>query len=219
MACIQLIGQHQLPLTRTNPMKIKALVICALAMAALAGSAFADEVTVAGSTKGGFNGNAVAATATTFGLTFTTGSFSVTTAGGAASIGGATNNLGSFSLTGAAHNYVGTTFELQVTFTLPAGVGGGSFTATISGIVVNSSTGGVTIDFDNSFHTFVFNNGTTHGSFKLRVNDVDVSPGESSRITGNIRDAISIPDGGSSVALLGLATIAIAALRRKFSSS
>jgi hypothetical protein len=192
---------------KINSMKIKTALTCVLALMAI-GVARASDFTITGGTTGTFTVGGLS----TYGhLTFTNGSFSDTTAGGFAAIGGtAGNNLGNFALAAGTFTY-NSAFTLVVTFTAPPGAGGGSYTASVTGIV-HTVAGGVLIDFNNTPQTFTFPGG---GSFTLTVNDTSVSVGSNSFVTGQITGA-NVPDGGSAVTLLGIALAGIEGARRIF---
>jgi hypothetical protein len=180
----------------------------------MASAAVAADATFTGSTVGQFDAQGFGSPTTLAGsgLTFTGTTFSNTTVGGTAGF-----TLGSFSLTNSAFTYTGHTFQLQVTFTAPPGTGPnpGTFTATLTG-QISVVGGSLFIDFANNINnpqTFTYAGGT----FRFYVNDLTVQPGQSNvDLTGGVE---VVPDGGSTVALLGLATVAAAFLRRKFSSS
>ncbi|MGI8919184.1 MAG: hypothetical protein ACR2H6_11335, partial [Pyrinomonadaceae bacterium] len=195
------------------------LGIAAFAVIGLSSSAAkADEVYIAGNTNGCFGAACVppstgggSQTATLIGLTYTNSTFTGTTAGGFLGIGNIpsppanVDNLGSLTLTGDPANYNGQSFTLRVTFTDPQGITGSNsatFTATLTGMVIANDIGGVTLDFNNTPTLFTFNDancGATTiagqqttcgtGSFLFRVNDVSVTAGRMSAITGDVLSA------------------------------
>src|SRR5687767_8724784 len=105
-------------------------------------SARADEVTISGSTTG--------ATSVPF-LGFTGNQFTGTTAFGIGSLSGL-NSLGQLSLsTAPTAELIGGIFQLNITFTAPAGIAGGQgadYVATVFGSVSpNVDQGGINIQF------------------------------------------------------------------------
>ena len=207
------------PKLTISPMKLKLILICGL-MAGLFSSASALEMTLSGSTAGSFNGTTFATPTTLGGLTFKGATpFSATTVGNFAGL-----VLGNFSLNSTLFRYdnVGDNFRLQFNFTAPSGIvpgGPATFTANLMGAVNASSAGGVGIDFIVNSQAFTFTTPTSTGSFVLTVNDINVQPGSTSvDLTGSVRggsQATAVPDGGSSVAMLGVGLIGLAALRNK----
>jgi hypothetical protein len=188
-------------------MKYKLLLVCALAIASMA-TVQAGEITVTGSTTGSFS-----ATSTNVNgpLSFTGAAFSGTTVGGFAGF-----TLGTLTLSGGpATVFTGQTFTMTVTFTAPPGTSGpGNFTATLFGQVNSTGAGGVNFNFANDFfnpQTFTF----AGGSFDFYVDDVTVGGNHTVDVTGGVSGVHMIPDGGSTLALLGMAMVGAAALRRK----
>lgn len=195
------------------------LWLLAFAVLALgATQARADEVTVAGTTDGCFSATCPG-TNPLGGLTFTGTSFGpITTVGGFAAV----SDLGTFSLNNTAYNYTGSTFTLDVTFTMPSGVSGSptSFTAQLMGAVQSTAQGGVYIDFNNTTQYFTFNDGVNQGSFGFNVNDVSLNPNTTNYVSGNIVAAsqspvTSAPEPGSFALLAGGFLTVTGLFRRK----
>ena len=218
-----------------------ALSLFAVAIVALAqGTARADEVFIAGFTNGCFGGGCTpGASASIPGLTYSNSTFSGTTANGVRGLGGNpnpganVNNLGSFTLS-TAPNTFNTTFTLEVTFTAPQGINGSpttTFTATVTGTVLASDTGGVMLDFNNTPILFTFNDtncGATTipgqqttcgaGSFFFAVNDLSIDPGQTASLTGQITSAqqSTVPEPMTMILLgTGLAGVAAKVRRRR----
>jgi len=152
-----------------------------------------------------------------------------------------TNNFGQFFLDPAvAATYDGNDLRLRVTFTAPQGLTDNSrvFVADILGTVRSDESGGVRIDFSQEVNQngilFTFNDlncepnplpahapagqqvtcGT--GSFRLRINDVSINPGQTASLTGDIFSAQQTPiPEPATLLLLGSGLSGIAALRRR----
>jgi hypothetical protein len=205
------------------------------------GEARADEVTVAGYTNGCFNcaappNTSATQTSSLLGLTYTNSQFSGTTAGGFLAFGGnptppgvqSVNNLGSFTLTNVPNTYDGNTFALRVTFTAPSGITGSNsqvFSAVLTGTVISDTQGGVRLDFDNTLNQegvlFTFSNANGSGSFRLRVNDLSINPGQTATLTGDIFGAqqTAVPEPATMLLLgTGLAGVAARVRRRRKSA-
>ena len=194
-------------------------------------------VNVAGTTAGCFGTSCTFSTTSssgpTYDLTFTGSTFDVLTDG--------TGSAADFVLGSIARGRTNTPdttaalpFTLEVTFTLPTGIGGGqndTFTALITG----SSTGGggpLPVDFDNTWLLFSFVNAFGSGSFQFAVtNDPALNKNNSDQILGSIRNALftptsivvddpppigSVPE-PSMLVLLGTAALTLARRRRKSS--
>jgi hypothetical protein len=184
------------------------------------GSAFADEVNVAGYTGGVF---ASTSSNQLMGLTYDSSNFDVTTVLGFAGIGSAPgipnfNNLGSFTLAtspGSPTAYTGQSFQLTITFTLPTVISGGPtlVTAALIGTVFDEA-GGVRVNFSNAPQTIYFTNAIASGSFNITVNDVSITPGGTVAATGYVSGAQQGPTINSvpepvTVFLLGIGMIGV----------
>src|SRR2546423_3033501 len=172
----------------------------------------ADEVTIAGSTTGSITGVPQ--------LSFTGNIFTGTTALGVGSLSG-TNSLGTLFLSTAPLQSVTGTFDLNVIFTVPAGINGGpatTYTASILGSVSpNISQGGVNIHFLSPTQLFTFSNSSGTGSFSLTVPDLFVQSGQSASLTAGFtgeQSAPAIPE-PMTIILLGTGLSGIAAKLRQ----
>ncbi len=206
-------------------MKIKAVLISALAATALVG-ARADEVRIAGTTTGQFSATN---TNSYQSVTFNGGTFDQTTflnQGGVGDLPGSPGNFGTLTLRSSAspgQTYSGS-FDLFITFTAPEGITGGqdaTYVAMVSGTLGPASNGGVRLKFDNAgAQTFTFTSGNTSGSFTLELDNRTVRPGGTVALTGFFtgeQTTANVPDGGATVSLLGVGLMGLAAMRRKLS--
>ena len=188
------------------------------------GTARADEVQFVGSTLGAFDGGAFGSPVGLLGgLAYFGSTFDVTTFGHFVAIGSAptppgnVNNLGSFSLDPIASNDYDThTFALEVTFTVPAGVGSSVYTATLTG-QISAGAGGVFVNFNNTPQVFAFTDaGGNARTFSLQVNDLSILAGQTVSVSGQIfvspHPVIVTPEPASllllGTGLLGLGTLA-----------
>ena len=196
-------------------MKIKLISSLAIAAATfVAAPASAQEFS--GTAQGCFTTTTCSPTggAVFSGLTYNAGSFDLNTdSHGHIGLGGyPTNNLGSFSLTSAPQDYAGELFDLLVTFTLPTGTSPNPTTlqATLTGQIVDSNSGGVTIDFNNNWMLF----NSDAGPFLFSVNDVSVAPdGLIQVLSGQIQ---AVPEPATwAMMLLGFGGIGMAMRRRR----
>ena len=97
------------------------------------------------------------------------------------------NNLGSLSLDpNVTNDYSGHTFAIQVSFTLPTGVGPSVYSATLFG-AVELGAGGIFVNFDNTPQVFAFVDGDGHARFfSLSVNDLAIFSGQTVSVNGQI---------------------------------
>jgi PEP-CTERM motif len=185
--------------------RIAAIVLATALVLSVSSSRFADaaELTVEGYTNGCFGSctptpGSAPQTATTFGLTFANSTINGTTTAGTLFLNAPSthpsqgmNNLGSFGVSNPpARSYSGP-FTLLTTFTVPGTTpGADTFAATLSGTIgfgdnPDEGAGFVTIDFDNSPHSFAVNGG---GSFTLTITgDLVIPANADAPIVGTIQ--------------------------------
>jgi hypothetical protein len=205
-------------------MNAKLLSAVAVATSVAVATPAAASVTFAGGATGCFQQGGVGpCTPVDGGLTYTAGTFSQNTnASGFAAIGGgAGHNFGTISLNLNPRDYGGNhdTFNLLVTFALPADAGSGSFTANLLGSLVALSDGGVSIVWQNPVQSF---SSTLYGPFTLTLDNVSFSgslqAGQlfplSQDITGRIQAAVPEP-GTWALMLLGFGGMGLAMRRRR----
>ena len=167
-----------------------AVVLLVTVFALGAGSARADEITLAGTTSSN----------PPSGISFLPASFNGVTSGGFAAF----SDLGSYSLGTTPTTYSGVV-DLQIAFTLPTGIAGGgttTFVANLFGNVSTTQTGGVSIVFSNPTQTFTFSNSSGSGSFTFTVNNLSINPGGTTNLSGYVTGAVFTPVPESSTALL-----------------
>lgn len=155
--------------------------------------------------------------------------------------GQGTNNFGSFFLDPTQQaTYDGNSFRLRITFTAPQGIPDPSrlFVADLIGTVRSDESGGVRIDFSQAINQdgilFTFNDLNCEpnplpahappgqqvtcgqGSFRLRINDLSINPGQTASLTGDIFAAQQTPiPEPATLLLLGSGLSGVAALRRR----
>ena len=151
------------------------------------------------------------------------------------------NNFGAFFLDpNVATTYDGLELRLRITFTSPQGLTDDSrvFTADLIGTVRSDESGGVRIDFGQRINQegilFSFNDLNCEpnplplhappgqqvtcgaGSFRVRVNDLSINPGQTASLTGDIFGAEQTPiPEPATVLLLGTGLSGIVAVVRK----
>jgi hypothetical protein len=154
-------------------------------------------------------------------LTFQGGTFSEPL------IEGQTVDLGTFSLSrdvGELEVYTADLFDftLIVTFTAPPGIPASPFTAALQGQAQLQWLGDkpeyVEVEFNNPSTVISYGG----GSFRFTVDDLQydhnnaIFEGKSSNLVGHITEVGTVPDGGLTVALLGVALVGLESLRRRF---
>jgi hypothetical protein len=208
--------------------KYKLLGVLAACLVGTASPVHAQEVQFQGTTAGCFYGSGETTCSPTNStnllfLSYLSSSFDVTTVDGMAGIGalpGAPNinNLGSFAVTGGLASYTGSSFLLNVMFSLPTITSTPSlFAAAVKGSVKSDATGLVKIVFDPASQVFDFASGEQSGQFTLNVNNVSLTPGGGQvALTGDIEvgNVTATPE-PASLALMATGFVGIAGVVRR----
>ena len=202
------------------------------------GVARAETVTFDWNSFGSFNGGPISSSATLLGLTFNGSSSpipiaTVDTTASTFSLASSTFNFGSFTLIGDPATLAGNTFQLVLVMTFPPVPGfpaislvGSTLSVTSVGASIQSSSdGSLTIDFSNNplvFPLFVNTfdvgppltvTGTQIGSFSLTLNDINIQPGQTVNVFGNVA---AIPEPATLLMLsTGLAGVGAAVWKRR----
>lgn len=151
-----------------------------------------------------------------------------------------TENFGSFFLDQTVPaTYDGLELRLRLTFTAPQGINDPSrvFQADVLGTVRSDASGGVRIDFDQAINQtgilFTFNDLNCEpnpfpgqapagqqvtcgqGTFRVRINDLSINPGQTASLTGDIRSQQTPIPEPATLILLGSGLSGFAAYRRR----
>lgn len=166
-------------------------VICAVLLCLSSGVAFAD-FQIQGSTSGSFFIGPVPLGDNLFGLEFDGSTFGPKSAFGPPA--GVEIDLGTFSLNSFLAIFDPFDFRLRVNFVAPAGAGGTTFSAELSGHVFFFN-GAASVSFDDEPVPFQFSNSAGSGSFDLEIKNTEVTiPNfKSQSITGLIKNAVYEP--------------------------
>lgn len=193
-------------------MKTGLLILVGLVALTLPSVAFADAFSFSGNASGSFSGGS---TVGFYGFSF----------GGPIGEGLTDLKLGTFDSNregvfgGEAPWHPPTDFQLQITFSLENGAGeqASFFTAIFNGTVIATGDGGFVISFGTVPQVFSFGSGNQSGTIELQVMDTSGAPSDSliGRLAMQMNSPAGVPDGGATVALLGAACLAMAALRKK----
>jgi hypothetical protein len=178
------LSKRTSPVTTLKSWSVTAVSIIVL-LCLSGGTAFADPLSMQGSTSGTFYLGSVSlgSSIPVMGLSFTGSNFGPTSS--------TQLNLGTFNLSSLLAIFNPFDFKLTVNFTAPAGTTGNStFSADLYGAVVPILGGFAKIDFiSNGPRHFEFSNSHGSGSFDLAISDVTLANGQSKSIKGTISNA------------------------------
>lgn len=200
-------------------------IVCAVLLCLSSGVASAD-FQIQGSTSGSFYWGPAKLGDNLFGLDFDGSTFGPTTLGPPSE---AEIDLGTFNLSSILAIFDPFDFRLRVNFVAPAGIGGTTFSAELSGYVWFFN-GSANVNFDNTPVSFTFSNSEGSGGFLLTIlNDVSIPNFSSASVTGTISNAyfneatptsVTVPEpftvSALMVNLLALGVFAVAVRRYSF---